>query len=88
MVAPRNIQKILLKTKRSGNVVVGELDKSEIIFGQAESSIFVKDLNSNLFKFSAIDDSDISSNKTWSSQKIVNYVSAGTYIDLIDGGTF
>ncbi len=62
--------KILLRTKVSGNVQPQDLIKREIIFGNIEKSIYVKDYNGNMISYHNTDDMVTTNINTWSATKI------------------
>ena len=62
--------KILLRTKISGDVEPGDLDKREIVFGDNEKILFVKHYSSGeLIRFARIDDTEETLENVWSAVK-------------------
>jgi len=63
--------KILLRTKVSDVVEKPDLIKREIVFGNVEKSIYVKDQEGNLIEFTRVEDNENTENNTWSAAKII-----------------
>jgi len=63
--------KILLRTKVSDIVKNPDLVKREIVFGNIEKSIYVKDQEGNLIEFTRVEDNENTENNTWSAAKII-----------------
>lgn len=87
--------KILLRTKVSDVVENPDLINREIVFGNVEKSIYVKDVEGNLIEFTRVEDSENSENNTWSAAKIiaemlgqggvVHYAFGEEVVGIIDG---
>ena len=66
--------KILLRTKVSDVVEENDLVNREIVFGNIEKTIYVKDQEGNLIEFTHIDDDENTERNTWSASKIISEV--------------
>jgi hypothetical protein len=81
--------KIKLRTKVKSSVQAEELNRREIIFGNYEKTVYIKDLSDNLLQFVPKDDTVVGNTNTWSSEQITEYVSVhSSDFDIIDGGTW
>ena len=78
---------IYLRTKTSGTVTLSELSSREIVFGNSDRSIYIKDLANNLDRFCRVDDTVSTTNNTYSASKI-NSLLENVLPDVIDCGTF
>lgn len=80
-----------LRTK-SGTVHKDDLENREIILGTESNNLYVKSLfdsdgNSELLKFSNVDDSLESYDNVWSAQKIIDYIPEGVVYEFSTGLT-
>jgi len=82
--------KIKVRTKVSNPVIDSEVDRREIIFGDFEKILYIKDMEDNLLMFLPADDNDIAINKTWSSWRIIQEFQKFKEfeLDVVDGGTY
>ena len=68
---------LALRTKDSSEDVVStELKVREMVFGNNEKCMYVKDIQGVMHKFCPVDDNLESENRTWSSSKIVDTLEA------------
>lgn len=78
--------KIKIRVKIDEPVIAEEVDRRELIFGNYEKLLYIKDLEDILWTFMPVDDTKQSTTTTWSSSKITDMI--GFDLDVIDGGTF
>lgn len=62
--------KILLRTKISGAVLEGDLENREIVLGNIEKILYIKDYDGNMLPFARMDDTLETNKNVWSAQKI------------------
>lgn len=75
---------ILLKTKTSGSdVVLSDLQARELVLGGQENSLFVRNISSDLLQFLPVDDASISTDSTWSSDKMNTELLAANPMDNV-----
>jgi hypothetical protein len=82
--------KIKVRTKVNDPVIDREVDRREIIFGNQEKILYIKDLENHLLMFLPANDNLIAINTTWSSWRIMQeFQNFQEFIlDVVDGGTF
>ncbi len=71
-----SIFRFLLRTKTTGEVVSSDLQKREIIVGNTERCIFVKDYTGNMNKYVRADDTVNTENNTWTAKQIKDRIDA------------
>jgi len=88
--ASNNFSRIYLRTKIGSPVFIDEVDPREIMLSNYEKVLYVKDFDGDLLAFLPNDDNLISDSKTWSSEKITEWVTnyIAQLFDIIDAGTF
>jgi hypothetical protein len=71
-----NIDHLLIRRKTTGPVVFTDLLNGEFVFGNTEKSLFVKaPTGDDLYQYGRIEDTSAgSSESTWSSTQIINYI--------------
>ena len=71
---PTNPMRLLLRTKISSTVLPDDLYLREMILGNIEDALFVKDASGNLLSFTPTNDSTMSPSSSWSSEQVFNYI--------------
>ena len=82
--------KIKARTKVGAPVISDEVSRREIIFGDFEKLLYIKDLEDHLLAFLPVGDDSIIYNKSWSSWRIMQEFQKFKEfeLDVVDGGTF
>jgi hypothetical protein len=84
-----SFSRIKLRTKIKDPVVSTGITPREIIFSNEEKTVYIKDLDGNVYAFIPVNDNIISKSSTWSSDKINSeMLGIDLTIRVIDGGYF